>query len=294
MSGEFYALLAAIANGVAGVAIVRGKASAKGDNGVFLSVLITLLISYILWMGWGTSSLDTIFAPENIGALAVFAAAGFFSTVLGRITLYRATEQIGAVSTIVLRRLTPVFALPLGFLLVGELPDLTTISGSLLVILAVIIYLAPDKYWFLEFRTNGFLLGIASAIFYAVAYTLRSLGLDTVPDAAFGAFIGALIGCLWFVLRAGISHSPAQRLKALCVDHNRWHMVTAISMSTGQILQFFALKTASVFSVTTIGTLEVFFSAVLGIWLTRTPINRASIFFAAGILSMAGTALMFW
>ena len=39
MTGEAFAVLAALAYGVAGVAIVQGRPMARGDNGVFLSVL---------------------------------------------------------------------------------------------------------------------------------------------------------------------------------------------------------------------------------------------------------------
>ena len=48
--GELYALLSAASFGVAGAAVAKGAPAAKGDNGVFLSVILTLMLSVFLWV----------------------------------------------------------------------------------------------------------------------------------------------------------------------------------------------------------------------------------------------------
>ena len=53
MTGEEFALLAALSYGLAGVTIVKGKAMAQGDNSVFLSVVVTAVASGLLWLGRG-------------------------------------------------------------------------------------------------------------------------------------------------------------------------------------------------------------------------------------------------
>ena len=110
MGGEGFALLAALGYGLAGVSIVKGKASARGDNGVFLSVVLTAAVSGLLWLGWGQVTVAVLATSAAVEPVAVFIAAGLFSMVLGRTTMYRATEQIGPVAASLLRRLTPVFA----------------------------------------------------------------------------------------------------------------------------------------------------------------------------------------
>lgn len=97
MLGETLALLAAAAYGCAGVSIVHSKTTAQGDNGVFLSVVITLIASGVLWLGWGTTSAVTLKSAEGLWAAAFFALAGFASNIFGRQAMYRATEKIGAV-----------------------------------------------------------------------------------------------------------------------------------------------------------------------------------------------------
>ena len=57
--GEIYALLSAASFGVAGAAVAKGAPTAKGDNGVFLSIVLTLVLSSFLWFAFGID-LETI------------------------------------------------------------------------------------------------------------------------------------------------------------------------------------------------------------------------------------------
>ncbi|MFP7674595.1 EamA family transporter [Marivita sp. S0852] len=289
MTGEGFALLAALAYGLAGVTIVRGKATAQGDNGVFLSVAVTAAVSGALWLGWGQVAAASLATPGAVLPIAIFIAAGLFSMVLGRRTMYRATEQIGPVATSLLRRLTPVFALPLGVIFLAEVPGAKTLLGAVLVIAAVLIYIGRPS----EPRggaAGGWWLGVGSAAFYAMSYALRSGGLDRLPDAALGTLIGAGAGMIW-MLSAALARG---RVRALLVDRGPWHWLTAFALSAGQIFQFFALKSASVVVVATLGSLEVFFTALLGVALLGRPAAGLwRLILPAGV-AVVGTALMVW
>ncbi|MCR8726717.1 DMT family transporter [Frigidibacter sp. ROC022] len=292
MTGELLALLAALAYGVAGVAIVRGKATAQGDNGVFLSVLATAVLTFALWLGWGRVPPRELADPAHALPLAVFALAGLFSIAFGRQTMYRATERIGAVRASLLRRLTPVFALPFAYLLLAQLPGARTILGGAVIVAGVLFYRPGSDRTAGDVPAAGVLLGIASAAFYAAAYTLRRFGMDWLPDAALGACIGALTGCLWFVAGALLRRDRGQALRRLLADRGRWHWLTALSLSIGQTLQFFALKSAAVAVVAVIGTMEVFFSAALVMAMggvRAVPIARLA---PAAALAAIGTALL--
>ena len=294
MPGEFYALLAAVAYGIAGVTISKGKITARGDNGVFLSVVVTATLTFALWLGWGRVSLADLQTPDALLPLAIFAVAGVFSTVLGRVTMYRATEQLGAVSASFLRRLAPVFALPFAFLMLSELPDAAAFLGSALVLVSAGVYMWQPTASLMAASRAGLVLGVASAAFYAAAYALRAYGLDHLPDAAFGTFIGALVGCFWFLGAAVLGNRRKTRLRRLVADRGPWHWLTAVALSTGQTMQFFALKSAPVVSVATIGALEVFFSAALIAVLYGRNHLAVGRLLAAGSLAALGTALLVW
>lgn len=288
MTGETLALAAALAYGAAGVAIVRGRASARGDNGVLVSVVLTASFSGALWLGWGRVGLDTLGAGSAAPALAAFVLAGLFSNVLGRTAMYRATERIGAVGAGLLRRLTPVFAIPAAVLLLGEWPALPVLAGGALVLAGVFFYLHTPAGRIAGLPASGILLGAGSALAYALAYAFRGAGLGPLPDPALGAFMGALAACAWFALaaligRGGGFHAP---------DLGPWQLLAALLLSAGQILQFFALGAASVATVAVIGALDVLFSALIVLALRTGEPVALSRLPAALALAAAGTALI--
>ena len=291
-TGETYALLAAFAYGLAGVSIVKGKATAQGDNGVFLAVVTTACLSAALWLIWGRLSLTDLMSKASLVAVVSFAAAGLFSTVLGRITMYRATEQIGAVTAGFLRRLTPVFALPLAFVVVGQMPHSMELLGGLIVLLGVTLYLRAPNWRPSLSLSAGLVLGIASAFFYALSYALRSWALERLPDPALGALIGALVGCLWFPLVAAIHPTKPRGPHTLLIDRGPWHWITALALSFGQLLQFLALQSTSVLAVSVIGSLDILFSAALIVVLRSGEPIAVRRLMVAALLAIMGITMM--
>lgn len=82
--GEFYALLSAASFGVAGAAVAKGAPEARGDNGVFLSIVLTCALSGLLWVAFGIE-LGTIDGQRTlVVGIAFFVAAGLLATVLTR------------------------------------------------------------------------------------------------------------------------------------------------------------------------------------------------------------------
>lgn len=293
MSGEILALLAAFSYGLAGVAISKGKGCARGDNGVFLSVVLTAALSFVLWMLWGKTPATALVRHESLSAIAAFVFAGLASTVLGRITMYRATEMTGAVAASLLRRLTPVFALPLGFMVLAQTPDTKTLVGGCLILVGVVHFLCARGCGEGVEHKAGLVLGAGSAFFYATAYTLRSLGLETLPDPALGTLIGAVAGLAWFALRPMVCLQKRQLFWRLFCDHGKWHLLGALMLSIGQVLQFFALQTASVVAVAVLGSLEVLFAAGLGRVLIGPQLHGRARFLVSLALAIGGTALLF-
>jgi len=82
--------------------------------------------------------------------------------------------------------------------------------------------------------------------------------------------VGALAGMLWFLSIAALSPQPYKALSRLVVDRSIWHFTTAISLSVGQILQFFALKYADVSTVAILGSFEVFITGALVVLVFKT------------------------
>ena len=225
--------------------------------------------------------------------LLSFALAGFCSTVLGRVGMYRATEQIGAVKASLYRRLIPVFTLPIGFVLLAQWPEVKVLLGGALILIGVIGYQflssSPSK----RGDRFGALIAIASAICYAFAYSLRSMGLADLPDALLGTLIGAIVGLLWFPIVALLSAKSANPFQHLICDRSFWHWMTGLSLGFGQTLQFMALNTAAVSTVSILGSLDLFFSAVCIAIFVKTEKFNVPLLLAASAIAFTGSAIIF-
>lgn len=293
MTGEVLALLSAVFYGIAGVAISKGKEDAKGDNGVFLSIVVTFLLTAGLWYIWGSVSSKDLASEESLRGLGFFALAGICATVLGRTTMYRAIERIGAVKAGLFRRLIPVFSLPCGLILMGEWPGPRVLIGGAIIMLGVLMYHLLPRRTSWALTTAGDLIGVASALFYALAYSIRRLGLEEISDPLFGTLLGALVGLGWFCLTATFSGAPARAFRRLLCDRRPWHWVTALSLSVGQTLQFFALNLVPASTVAVLGALDLFFSAALIALFFRGEHFHGWLLILAGGLALLGVAILF-
>ena len=193
MAGELIALASAALYALSGVAIARGAAGdpeRRGDNGAFLSILLTAGFSLALWLAWGgAGALPAMPGASIRAAIGLFVAAGVLSTVLGRLVMFRAIASVGAIRASMLRRLTPVFAALAALPLLAETPLPRDCLGMALVLAAT-----AATGWSGRAGTGGqpgwAVWGIASAAFYGLAYVLRKMALLHLPAPAFGALIG--------------------------------------------------------------------------------------------------------
>ncbi|WP_380057924.1 EamA family transporter [Falsihalocynthiibacter sp. SS001] len=284
--GELIALLSAAFYGLAGVSIAKGRPFRRGDGGVFLSVATTALLTGILWLAAPSSSWPEANWPSAIG---IFAIAGVFATVLGRIGMYRSTELIGSVGASMLRRFIPLFAIVFSVLLLGELPVQAQLIGGALILCGVLIFSARSGQ--LTSRA-GILFGLGSAVAYALSYTLRKMGLEIVPDPIFATFVGAMAGVVCYGLWICVAPRRAERLRYLLIDRSGWFLCSALLLSFGQTLQLFALLNTSVTSVSLIGALDVMFTSVFAAILLKETHLRSTRFRVALAFVIGGTLLL--
>ena len=298
--GELYALLSAASFGVAGAAVAKGAPGARGDNGVFLSVLITLALSFLLWLVFGVDPGTVDDTGSLVTGLAFFVAAGVLATVLGRLTNFRSIALSGAIRSSVFRRLIPVFSTILAVTLLGERYAPLSLVGMIVILCSIALAMwertprpgseAP-AFPGPQLRI-GLLFGGMSALCYALAYIARKLAMDHVPDAALGAFVGAVTGVAWYLVASSVSRSYRRSVLRVFRDSGGWQWLAALGMSFGQILLFFALLSTPVAVVAIIGSLEMFVGAYLAAFLFRSePVPGRTMVFAT-LIAAAGVAMV--
>lgn len=298
--GELYALLSAASFGVAGAAVAKGAPEARGDNGIFLSIVLTLSLSFLLWIAFGID-LDALGDKSALViGLSYFAAAGVLATVLGRLTNFRSIALSGAIRSSVFRRMIPVFSTILAVVLLSERYAPLSVAGMILILGSIGLAMwerAPSigsGTWVrssLQLRI-GLLFGAVSALCYALAYVARKLAMDHLPDAAFGAFVGALTGVIWYLVASSVSTRYRRSLISVFKDAGPWQWLAALGMSFGQILLFFALISAPVAVVAIIGSLEMFVGAYLAAFLFKSEPVPGRTMVLATMIATAGVAMV--
>jgi drug/metabolite transporter (DMT)-like permease len=302
--GELLALFSACCFAASNITIARGAGAKGQDNGAFLSILITAAMATVVWIATG---LRKDWLRPSLESLLWFAAAGVLTMFIGRVFLFASVQHLGAVRASAVKRLSPVFSVMLGVLVLGESIDSLTAIGMLLIFSSFALLAreslkaanaagapagAPRASWQSRLKSLGFFYGPVSALAYAVGYVARKQGLVLTPDAALGTVVGCVVGALVFVIAARFIDSYRASLHAAFTCFNPWLFAAGVLSSVGQLLYFAALSHAPISRVALVSSMEVFVTMFLSVVILRKaePLSAATLQ-AAG-LGVAGTVLI--
>jgi drug/metabolite transporter (DMT)-like permease len=294
--GQALALLSATAFAFAHNFIARTTGS-RGDKGVLFSVLVTMLISGLIWVLFGAPLAQVMAAPGIGSALFWFALGGILSMVFGRSLVFAAIRGLGVTRSAAVQRLNPFFSVLLAAILLAEPLSRNDLLGVALIALSFALVLQE------RFRRHGplavaapplaaYLLGVGGALAYALAYVTRKLGLEQVDSAAFGTFVSASAGFAGFATLALISARYRRYFQGIFANLDRWTILAAIMVSFGQILLFAALSHERVSTVVMIASLEIFISMFLSVVVFRSERLAGPAILLAAALALGGVVLV--
>lgn len=301
MLGEALALVAVFCFAIANVAVAKASQKAGGDRGAFLSVILTTVLAAVLWL---VLPAGADFATHEAPWQGVFwfALAGLLATVVGRATLFRSIALAGAINAGVFRRIIPLSAAAFAFVVLGESLSLPGAAGMTLIVISIVAVIrsaksgegrggatiAADRSSLL----SGQIYGSVSATAYGAAYVTRKLGMLGLPNAALGALISSATALAAYGLMAAVSAGGRRAIVAALRHTDGYQVVAASGLAFGQTAQFFAIKYTSVTVVAIIGSLEMFVSAYLAVFIFRTEGWPPPIVVAASLLATAGALLV--
>lgn len=149
----------------------------------------------------------------NARAFFLFAAAGVFSTYLGRWFFYESVVRFGPAKASIFQVSSPLFTALMAWLLMGERLTALVAVGMLMTIggLMLVSYkpgffdrrqrieprhdsVAPTVSEFV--LRSALLLGIGSSFAYAVGNVMRGLAIRSWPEPILGALVGAVFGLI--------------------------------------------------------------------------------------------------
>jgi len=300
--GEALAILSMTMFAMTNIAIVRGHDGKSRSSGAFLSIVITFLMSTVIWMimvlrnGW----------PDvNATVVAWFALGGFLTIFVGRVFLYASIQHLGAVKASAVKRLNPFFSVLLGVLILGETISLPMLAGMLLIVLSFAVLVRQAVFFtgkeslrvgkqsaFDRFLNLGYLYGPVSALAYAAGYVARKQGMMVLADSALGTMIGALTGIIFFVITSGFINSYRDDLRKTFTVFNKWFLMAGCLSTFGQIAYFTALNYIGISKIALITSMEVFVTMILStvIFVSKEKLT-VDVIVAAG-LGFLGTAFV--
>jgi uncharacterized membrane protein len=242
MQYEFYALLAAFCFGLNAVLVRKGMRDSTPVTATLTvaAVQVTVLSSILLFD-----------LPEvNWNALIYFILAGFFAAILGRTMNYLSIDKLGVPISTSLTGTNPIFALILAVLFLGESVTMTTVLGTLLVVVGI----ALMSGWGSEnnCKIRDLIIPLASAFFYACSSAVRKIGLNIQPESVLGAVVGAVTSLIAYPILLRLSGRSGEfKLSRKALP---WFIGGGIATSTAWI---------GMFTATQVGTVSVV-SAIIG------------------------------
>ncbi|MFP1631050.1 EamA family transporter [Zhengella sp. ZM62] len=301
MTGELLALGAAFAFALSSVAIAKGAQTSSGESGVLLSAIATGLFAGLAWFATGGGPVRA--SAWHLAGIATvwFVASGLLATVWGRITMYWSIELAGVIRASTTRRLMPFMSVILAWLALGE-----TVSGMAAAGMALIaasfyllyrensarIRISGDDPARRAMISRGLVFGVVSALLYALSFVARKFGLEAVPDAFFGAFVGSVTAIVFYAGAALVSTRYRTVLAGVLKAPNPWQVMAAVLIAAGQLSQFAALKLTGVGRVAFINSVEVYIAAFLAVAVFKTEPMPGRAIIMATLLATAGVVLM--
>ena len=300
--GEVLAILSMTMFALTNIAILRGHDGKSRSSGAFLSMIITFLMSTLIWLimvlrnGW----------PElNATAVAWFALGGFLTIYVGRVLLYASIQHLGAIKASAVKRLNPFFSVLLAVLILGERVSLPMMIGMILIVMsfAVLVrqalFVSHDDGLSIEKQNAfdrllnlGYLFGPVSAFAYAAGYVARKQGMMALPDSALGTMIGALTGIIFFLITSSFVASYREDVRRTFTVFNKWFLMAGCLSTFGQIFYFTALNFIGITKIALITSMEVFMTMILSAVVFQNREKLTADIIVAACLGFLGTVFV--
>jgi drug/metabolite transporter (DMT)-like permease len=300
--GQLCALASALSFAFASIAISSNKRRGLSNDGAFLSVIMTVLFSFALFLVFEDGDLPSLDDPKLLEGILWFCMAGLFAMVFGRTLVFRSIGLLGVTRGTTVKKLNPFFSILLAVIILGESLIWEETIGVFALALAIFL-LISDKTRKYEHEAENtpkdwivvaplYLPGILSCLAYAVSYIARKNGLITLGTPAFGTFVSAMAGVCFYLILA----VPSESYRRFVVEGVRNITPTTLaigaSMSIGQVLFFTALTYEELSTVVMIGSLETFIAMFLSVVIFRLEIRPSMKQLGAAVLASTGVSLV--
>lgn len=159
-------------------------------DGARVSVPVTALVFLML------SPLTVGYAQWHPGSLTLFAAAGLFFPVAVTLLTFAANRLIGPNLTGTLGNFTPLFAVGIAALLLGEVPGMGQMAGIAVICAGIVLLFARRQALPHSLPTWALLLPLAAALIRGLVQPVVKLGLEDWPDPFAAVTVGYVVSAI--------------------------------------------------------------------------------------------------
>ncbi len=247
MIAESFAILGAVGYAVGNLFIRRAVMKVTDTTaGVLISLPVGWVLFTVILVSTGHIDAVTKFSWQSYLWLS---AAGIVQFVGGRMLFYKCVQLIGANTTVIFTRVSPLIAVTLGISILNEPLTWQLVVGAVLVVLGVTLTgLNPQMFrsgqrLFSGVSSKAFLLGIGAGLAWGVTPILVKLGLSGGGSPVAGALVAytAATVILSFTLlgkdrRAGLTGMGSSVIGLFAL--------TSLFFATAHVLRYAALSMA--------------------------------------------------
>jgi drug/metabolite transporter (DMT)-like permease len=146
-------------------------------------------------------------------------------------------QHLGAIRSASVKRLVPFFTVAQGITLLGETLQPAVATGMLLIFSGFMLLVLESRRkagaagsQASRWLNAGIVYGVVSALAYATGNVSRKFGLEVLPNPAFGAMFGALVGTVLFLAAATRLQSYRVAVVSAVTVFNPWLLGAAVIM----------------------------------------------------------------
>lgn len=293
--GTLFAFLSALSFAITNLLIKKGmeKQQTK-ENGYLITVIMNVLLLGLLAGVFHFLNDDppAFTAP----AFIYFVLSGLLTIGLGRYSFFASISHIGPSRASAIKNASPIFTILFALLVLQESLSWQSAGGIALIMAGVLsiswrAFAQPGES--LSLKNVGYLLGIASALFFGIGQAIRKAGLEQMDDAFFGAWVGAVTSLILLV----VYESGKGTIKATLRENRKLlknpYFITAGALNSfGPLFFFLGATYAPVSIVSAVAAVEPLLTVLLSRLFFHMMEQLPLAVWSAAVLVFSGTCLM--
>ncbi len=188
-----------------------------------------------------------------------FVAAGLVTALAGQAALLAAIHRIGATRTSCFVLVDNIFAVILGFLVLGQWVSLLSGIGILILMAGAVAFVwesaGTNKQIQMEPRSSsqtviGIAMGVLAGFCFAAGGVLRGLGIALLPAAVVGAAINIMAGLVAIFVYYAVA-GKLQEIVAVGWKRGTFLLLSGVANAVGTVGFILALKYGGTVAITT-------------------------------------------